>query len=131
MLWPILLVASGLCDEAVRSSGLTGRACFAELARRTDDEMVAQWNETLKNIREEDLRNRMEKANLPSKEPGLLESQRTWLRYRDAECVMVSDQWAGGTGFSELGSLCRIELNQRRTIELKLRGEGRLVPNPI
>jgi uncharacterized protein YecT (DUF1311 family) len=58
----------------------------------------------------------------------LLASQRAWLRYREAQCAMISDQAAGGTGFGEMDSLCRVDLNRRRTADLKRRAEGFLAP---
>ena len=95
--------------------------CNDLLAKRVDQEMAAQWKVTLAHLRREDRDNRREKMNVPDMAEGLLQSQRAWLRYREAECSMVSDQLAGGTGYGDEFNLCSIVLTRRRTKILKLR----------
>ena len=120
----LALAAVSDCDAAARRSSLDYRQCLGEVDRRADAEMVRQWRVTLAALRKEDAENTRERANKPSMVAGLLESQRAWLRYRDAECSMVSEQAAGGTGYGELGSECSITLTRHRTEVLKRRVDG-------
>jgi uncharacterized protein YecT (DUF1311 family) len=126
----LLLLAAAVdpCAAAERRSGVAERSCFARLAEETDREMAAQWRATLRALRRDDDRTRRDKLNLPIMTTNLLASQRAWLRYRDAQCGTIGDQAAGGTGYGELDSRCRIELNRRRTSELKRRAAGMLMP---
>lgn len=86
--------------------------------------MARQWRRTLAALRREDADNRRERANKPDLAASLLASQRAWLKYRDAECTMVADQAAGGTGYGELGSECSIILTRQRTDTLRRRVSG-------
>ena len=125
MILTLLALAAVLdCDAAARRSSLDYRQYLGEVDRRADAEMVRQWRVTLAALRKEDAENTRERANKPSMVAGLLESQRAWLRYRDAECSMVSEQAAGGTGYGELGSECSITLTRHRTEVLKRRVDG-------
>lgn len=120
----IALAAVSDCDMAARSSGLEYRQCLGRIDKLADAEMTRQWRITLAALRIEDRENRSEKANKPELAQSLLQSQRAWLRYRDAECSMVSDQAAGGTGYGELGSECSITLTRQRTEILRRRVSG-------
>jgi uncharacterized protein YecT (DUF1311 family) len=116
------------CAAEERKSGVEERHCFALLADQTDREMAAHWRLALNKAKREDVIARRENANRPMMVADLLASQRAWLRYREAQCAMISDQAAGGTGFGEMDSRCRIDLNRRRTADLKRRAEGFLAP---
>ncbi|WP_405053248.1 lysozyme inhibitor LprI family protein [Sphingomonas sp.] len=118
------LAAVSDCDAAARLSGLDYRQCLCKVEKRADAEMVSQWRLTLAGLRKEDAENRREKANKPILVAGLLDSQRAWLKYRDAECNMVSSQAAGGTGYGELGAECSITLTRHRTEILRRRVDG-------
>jgi len=126
MLLLVLALASEPCSQA--KSGMDQRICYGQLAVRTDREMAAQWRSTLAIVRSEDAQNRRDKANRPNLAEGLLASQRAWLRFRDAQCNMVSDQAAGGTAAGEFDSRCRIALNLQRTIHLKQRADALIEP---
>ena len=128
MLPGLMIAAAIVCSAAELRSGVGERECFARWAEKTDYEMAAQWKVTLAAVEREDAESRQEHANKPDMARGHLASQRAWLRYRDAQCGMVSDQWAGGTGYGESGSRCSIELNVQRTSELKRRATGDLIP---
>ena len=120
----LALAAVSDCDAAARRSGVDYRLCLGQVDKRADAEMVRQWRTTLAALRDEDRANRRERANKPELAAGLLASQRAWLRYRDAECGMVSDQAAGGTAYGELGAECSITLTRRRTEILQRRADG-------
>ena len=123
-----LMAISDSCAVAERTSGVAERQCFALLADQTDRLMAIQWRAALATVRREDAEARRDHANRPVMAVNLLASQRTWLRYRDAQCGMVSDQSAGGTGYGEMDSRCRIALNRQRAAELKQRAGSFLNP---
>lgn len=120
----VALAAVSDCNAAARMSGVEYRQCLGRIDKLADAEMMRQWRITWVAVRNEDRNNRLEKANKPALTQSLLQSQRAWLRYRDAECNMVSDQAAGGTAYGELGSECSITLTRQRTGILKQRVAG-------
>lgn len=120
----LALAAVSDCDAASRLSGLDYRQCLGEVEKQADAEMVRQWRVTFAALRKDDAENRRDRANKPDLAASLLASQRAWLRYRNAQCNMVSDQAAGGTGYGELGSECFITLTYQRTEILKRRTTG-------
>jgi uncharacterized protein YecT (DUF1311 family) len=122
MILLLALATLSECDAAARSSGLDYRQCLGTMSQRADAEMAAQWRLALAAARREDRENRGE--NKPSMTGGLLESQRAWLRYRQAECTMIGEQAAGGTGVGEMYSECSIELTRERTELLRRRAQG-------
>ena len=110
------------CDTAARLSGLDYRQCLGRISEQADREMALQWRAALAAVRRQDVEQRGEnKSNLAS---GLLRSQRAWLRYREAECQMISDQAAGGTAFGEIYAECLIVLTRQRTDLLRRRASG-------
>lgn len=123
-----LLASASPCIEAKRKSAIDGHMCLGLLAEHTDHEMTVQWQKTLAQLRREDIQIRSEKLKLPTMAVNLLASQRAWLRYRDAQCGMVSDQFAGGTGYGDVDSRCRIQLNRQRVSDLKHRADRNLMP---
>ena len=130
MILPILIaMATPSCEAAARMSSAAQGTCYGNLAERTDQEMSAQWRRTLAVVRQEDVENRKERRNKPEMATGLLASQRAWLRYRDAQCGMVSDQFTGGNGYGEFDSRCRVELNRQRTSDLQRRAAYGLIPS--
>ena len=50
---------------------------------------------------------------------ALVEAQRRWIAYRDAECELVGFEWYGGTGRSGAMLDCARELTEARTKALK------------
>ena len=119
----LALTAVSDCNAAAARSGLDYRQCLGRAEQLADAEMVRQWRATLASVRRENRENRG--GNKPDLAQGLLASQRAWLRYRDAECAMIAEQAAGGTGFGELAAECNITLTRRRTEMLRLRELGR------
>jgi uncharacterized protein YecT (DUF1311 family) len=125
MILSLLLGLAAPCDGA--GSALAERNCYGQLAQDTDREMAAQWKTTLAEMRRRNAENRREKLNLPDMVQSLLDSQRAWLRYRDAQCSMVSDQAGGGTGRGDLDNRCRIQLNRQRAMDLRQRASWNLL----
>lgn len=128
MIAQLILAAASLCTAAERKSQIGVNNCYGRLAQLADQQMAVQYRAAMATARREDLENKRERANKPLMAVGLLASQRAWLRYRDAQCSMVSDQWAGGTGYGQIDNRCRIDLNLKRTSDLKRRADGNLNP---
>ncbi len=51
--------------------------------------------------------------------PGLKDAQNAWLKYRDANCDFVADQYKGGTIRPMIHAYCLAEVTRNRTTELK------------
>ena len=49
----------------------------------------------------------------------LKEAQTAWLKYRDANCDFVADQYKGGTIRPMIHGLCLAEMTRNRTTELR------------
>lgn len=49
----------------------------------------------------------------------LLEAQRAWIAFRDAECDLVYAQWGSGSMRSIAWADCRMQMTAERTIELR------------
>lgn len=88
--------------------------CAGEAFQRADKALNAQWAKIMadEGDRQED--------------KLFLESQRAWLKYRDAQCLAAAADSIGGSIWPMLVSGCKAELTRKRTQELKvmLEGEG-------
>jgi uncharacterized protein YecT (DUF1311 family) len=49
----------------------------------------------------------------------LKEAQNAWLKYRDANCTFVADQYKGGTIRPMIEGLCLADVTRNRTAELR------------
>jgi len=49
----------------------------------------------------------------------LKEAQTAWIKYRDANCEFVGDQYKGGTMRPMIAALCLADVTKRRTTELR------------
>ena len=101
------------CMEADYSQQGMNR-CAGEAFERADKALNAQWAKVM--------------AGEGDKEEDklLLESQRAWLKYRDANCLASAYSSIGGSIWPLLVSGCKAELTRQRTHELvvMLEGEG-------
>ena len=88
--------------------------CAGEAFQRADNALNAQWAKVMAGEGDKKL------VDL------LLESQRAWLKYRDAQCLAAAADSIGGSIWPMLVSGCKAELTRERTHELKvmLQGEG-------
>lgn len=56
---------------------------------------------------------------------SLLEAQRAWIAFRDAECGLAYALWGSGSLRTVAGANCRMEMTAERTLALReMRGEG-------
>ena len=49
----------------------------------------------------------------------LKEAQTAWIKYRDANCQFVGDQYKGGSMRPMIAALCLADVTKRRTTELR------------
>jgi uncharacterized protein YecT (DUF1311 family) len=88
--------------------------CEGEAYERADKALNAQWAKVMAGDGEK------EEAQL------LLDSQRAWLKYREANCLAGAYSSKGGSIYPMLVSGCMAELTRQRTQQLveMLEGEG-------
>lgn len=94
--------------------------CEALAFERADAEMNRVWTEVRATMQQRD---REWPRDTADPRPGFwattLQSQRAWLRYRDAQCIVKGYAARGGTMESMLISGCRRQLTEARTTELR------------
>ena len=79
--------------------------CFYQAFQKADKALNIQWKITLSKIREWD-----------SKWAAmLLQSQRAWISYRDAQCNLAAFETEGGTMQATSDYSCREDLTKQRT----------------
>ncbi|MBN8293878.1 DUF1311 domain-containing protein [Rhodobacter sp. NTK016B] len=54
----------------------------------------------------------------------LLEAQRAWIAYRDANCAMEYAQWGSGSMRMTAGSSCLLDMTAERTLDLRAYAGG-------
>ena len=59
-------------------------------------------------------------SELPTdRKSGLLQSQRTWIKFRDAACYFVGDDRRGGSSQGEVIEICKTQITKERIRHLK------------
>lgn len=61
----------------------------------------------------------------PEEKTSLKTAQTAWIKYRDANCDFVADQYKGGTIRPMIYALCLADVTRNRTTELKSQIEDR------
>jgi len=89
--------------------------CAGDAYERADKALNAEWVKVVANY----------KGEAPA-EKLMLDSQRAWLKYRDAHCELAAYENLGGSIWPLINSGCLAELTRERTRELAqmLEGEG-------
>ena len=104
---PSLALADG-CDNPVTQSDMTYCAGYQF---KKDDAGLNQTYSDLKTYY----------AKIPVAKAGLLKAQRSWLAFRDAECVLEAAGEAGGSAQPMIYNQCLSRLTQLRTEQLQKR----------
>ena len=87
--------------------------CAGEAFERADKELNRHWREIIDHYDE------------PETKKLLLDSQRSWLRYRDAQCELSAFHSRGGSMWPMVVSGCKADLTRQRNAELAdLLGQG-------
>jgi uncharacterized protein YecT (DUF1311 family) len=106
------------CSNPVTQADMN--QCEALAFRRADAELNSVWPEVRAAMQQRD---REWPRGTADRRPGFwattLESQRAWLRYRDAQCTIHGYAARGGTMESMLVSGCRRQLTEARIAELR------------
>ena len=88
--------------------------CAGQAFERADKELNRHWREITDHFSDDKEARRL-----------LLDAQRAWLRYRDAQCELDAFQSRGGSMWPMLVAGCRASLTRQRNVELaNLLGQG-------
>lgn len=98
-----LLAQSSACDNATSQSEMT--ACAGTDFKRADAKLNASYSKLMKSLS-------------PASQARLKTSQRAWIAFRDAECLMRSSGDDGGSVAPMIRANCASELTQVRTKDL-------------
>jgi len=123
ILLPLLAATTGNLDDPVDCENAMTQQDMNICAHRdylaADELLNQQWDRTAAAMRERDAQWGDSFDERPGYFEVLLESQRAWLQYRDAQCA-VEGYWArGGSLEPLLVSGCLTLLTRRRTEELR------------
>ncbi|MGI9484002.1 MAG: lysozyme inhibitor LprI family protein [Hyphomicrobiales bacterium] len=109
-----------LCDASNRcstaSSNLEYKNCLAQLAKEQDDELNALYKKVRTILRDD-----YDKVptSAPKIWPQILEAQRDWITFRDAQCSGEAAIAQGGTAAGGWFSDCVCRLTAQRNANLK------------
>jgi uncharacterized protein YecT (DUF1311 family) len=93
--------------------------CAVREFEAADAELNKQWGQTVAVFRRYDAEVDREHDRQPGFYDTLLESQRGWLRYRDAQCLSESFMARGGSMQPSVDSNCRTYLTLLRIEQLR------------
>jgi len=100
------------CMDADQSQMGMNR-CAGEAFQRADAALNAEWAKVMAAYKGD-----------KDAEKLLLDGQRAWLKYRDAQCQMAAYDSIGGSIWPLINSGCLADLTRRRTRELQGDAEG-------
>ncbi len=102
--------------QAQTQAALNARADAAY--RRADAAMAKQWAVTSAAMKRRDAAD-MSRGGGFGYAGALLESQRAWLLFRDAQCVIEGGEFAGGSLQGMAMAKCKARLTDARTVQLR------------
>jgi uncharacterized protein YecT (DUF1311 family) len=106
------------CNNPITQSAMN--QCSAIEADVADAELNRVWALTrAEMIRRDRTTGAPQRDGRPGYYPALLESQRAWLRYRDAQCLVAGYAARGGSMEPLLRNNCRQALTEQRTAVLR------------
>ena len=116
MILPLLILAAepsalgdpieDACYERDQSQQGMNR-CAGEAYERADEALNAQWKKVMAVYGDD-----------PETKAILLDSQRSWLKYRDSQCRLTAHDSLGGSIYSLILSGCLADLTRKRTQQL-------------
>ena len=110
------------CDNAQTQADMN--LCAAREFEAADAELNRQWTATTARMRALDAEVDGEFDQQPCHFDTLLEGQRAWLKFRDAQCLSESFMARGGSMQPMLASQCRTYLTVLRTEQLRSLAAG-------
>ena len=94
--------------------------CSAEEFERADAKLNRVWRTVTSKLQRWDKSPERKRDKLTALYPGMLASQRAWLRYREEQCSLEGLYSAeGGSAQRSFVSLCRTRLTKQRNEELQ------------
>lgn len=100
-------------DNVCRNDG-SGRdayICAAQETRAADAELNVAYQHALSELDGSD--------NLRAARASLVESERAWIKFRDADCAVEADIFKGGSMNGAMVEACKKSLTEQRTKELR------------
>ena len=128
MIWLAFLLAAQPadkprdCRDPISQSDMT--QCAAQSFVRADKALNAQWKRTLAAMKAADAGYDRQPGDTSSSAGLLLQSQRAWLQYRDAQCRLQSYAMRGGSAAPMIDYGCKARLTTARTRQLADVAEG-------
>ena len=119
MILPLLMLAAAPldCDENLPQQEMN--ICLAEDFKAADAELNRVWKPAYAAMQERD-----RETGTPGYAAALLNSQRAWIAYRDAQCAVEANEMRGGSGEAMLLWGCKGRLTRERTMYLRGIVEG-------
>ena len=105
------------CDNAQTQTEMN--ICAAEEFAASDAELNAQWELTAAAMKALDAETDRETDKQPGHFETLLEGQRAWLKFRDAQCLAESFKARGGSMQPLLVSQCKTYMTELRIEQLR------------
>jgi len=109
------------CDDPIAQQEMN--YCAGQDFKAADAALNAQWAITSAKMKASDADFTADGSARYDRRAGyfetLLEAQRAWLRYRDAHCLAVGYSARGGRMEPMLESMCKTQLTEERTQQLK------------
>jgi uncharacterized protein YecT (DUF1311 family) len=110
------------CDDAQTQAAMN--LCAVREYEAADAELNRQWAETTARMKALDAAVDGETDQQPGHYETLLEGQRAWLKFRDAQCLSESFMARGGSMQPMLDSQCKTYMTVLRTEQLRSLAAG-------
>jgi uncharacterized protein YecT (DUF1311 family) len=111
----LILAAAATCANAITQVDMN--ACAAMEAHVADGRINRQWTVTYVVMKRRDSTD-TSRGGGPGYAPALLAAQRTWLQFRDRQCVVEGLEYSGGSMQSMVIANCRARMTEARTKQL-------------
>ncbi len=108
-----LLCAAPAAAQTQAEMNISAGTAYA----KADAAMTAQWKITLVRMKLLDDAD-ISRGGGFGYAAALLESQRAWLKFRDAQCAIEGGEVAGGSMQSMVIAGCKTDLTKQRTVQL-------------
>lgn len=112
----LLMMAAGGCGDRPNQTAMT--MCQKAAADAADVEMNQVWIR-LRGVMQAADRSAGSNTAEAGNVAALLASQRAWLTFRDAECLVESYEWRGGTMQPFTANQCLTQVTRSRTQQLR------------
>jgi len=87
--------------------------------RAADARLNAQYRATMAEMRRRDAAPQRDATTGPSYAQALLDAQRKWIAFRDANCLSVAYEYRGGSAERLSRGTCLVSMTDARTRELR------------